>query len=121
MELHCGAIKTLQIERRSPPGGDLTGTAEVAFYTKADAMTCIEASRKGEMYIHATRIQAELVERDTEKPKALQQAGHDPVQANSAETNTGESALRTSNTTDKTTENQNTQNREDHAKPSGTQ
>ena len=121
MELHCGAIKTLKIERRSPPGGDLTGTAEVAFYTKADAMTCIEASRKGEMYIHATPIRAELVEQVTEKPEAPQQAGHSSVQANSAETNTGESALRTSDTTDKTTENQENQNTEDHAKPSGTQ
>ena len=73
------------------------------------------------MYIHATPIRAELVEQDTEKPEAPQQAGHGSVQANSAETNTGESALRTSDTTDKPTENQEAKNRGAHAKPSGTQ
>merc|ERR1712015_1616 len=73
------------------------------------------------MYIHATPIRAELVEQDTVKPKAPQQAGHGSVQANSAETNTGENALRTSDTTDKPSENQEDQNREAHDKPSGTQ
>ena len=68
-------------------------------------MTCLEASLQGQLYIHGTPIRAELIEQDTEKPEA----------------NTGESALRTSDTTDKPTKTPNSGTSEDQTKPSGPQ
>ena len=101
MELHCGAIKALQIDRRpSSQGGGLSGTAEVVFYTKADAMTCLEASRQRQLYIHGTPISAEQIEQNTEKPMAPHGTRHSSAQDNLS-ANTGERALRTSDEKDK--------------------
>ena len=68
-----------------------------------------------------TTVHAEPIEQDTERPTTPPLPSHGSVQDNSTGANTSENALRTSDTTDKPTENQEAKNRGAHAKPSGTQ
>ena len=71
MEFQGGAVKALHIHKRPPAqGGNLTGTAEVVFYTKADAMACLEASIKKQLYINGSPISAEQMDQNTEEPTA---------------------------------------------------
>jgi len=113
LEYTIGPVKTMQIERCPTPQGEgLLGIAEVAFYTKEDAMACLDTSAREQLYCHGTQLHAKAVEQVTEKPTisatALRTSENTPKpateqgtsnstdQTKSSQENTGEHALLTS-------------------------
>jgi len=69
LEYTIGPVKNMQIERLPSPQGEyLRGDAEVAFYTKEDAMACLDASAGGQLCCHGKRLHAKAIEQVTEKP-----------------------------------------------------
>ena len=78
----------------------MTGTAEVTFYTREDAMACLEASLQKQLFVNASPISAEQIDHHSEEPTAPHKTRHGSLKDNSS-ANTGESALRTSDDLDK--------------------
>jgi len=59
----------MQIERCPTPQGEcLRGVAEVVFYTKEDAMACLDTSARGQLCCHGKRLHAEVIEQVTAEP-----------------------------------------------------